>query len=488
MQIRLLTLVAVMLFAAQTAFAQSGEPHLYFFTSPNCGPCRQVEPEIHLLVSKNYPVTIVDINQRQDLARQFNVNRTPVTILVSDNKVAGRKAGLIDARTIAGWFQTANATRAQSKLVENKSAGPAAAPARNRIAPARNTAPTKTRPEMSAAGISSTVHRGTRTPNSDTEFNAMRATVRLKVEDPKGISFATGTVIHSQNGECLVLTCGHVFRDARGTGTITGDLGFEGSQLKTYPGKLVTYDAGPRDIGLVIIETGYDIPAVTLAPPSFPIQRGDQVFTLGCDHGQDATIRRTRIKNQALYDQAKKYDIYGRPVDGRSGGGLFTAGGQLIGVCNAAAVEVDEGVYTSLENIYGQIAKVNLTHLFEPNRAIARQLPPQSPTQRDLRGLVSTNRGGLETNPAGHFNPQPKGGPLTIADTQVIVVLQSKSRPEQTETLIIKHPTQEFLAQLRAQQSSGPDNREDRFAELRREMPRVPKPGNRQQFRAQSPR
>jgi S1-C subfamily serine protease len=51
-------------------------------------------------------------------------------------------------------------------------------------------------------------------------------------------------------------------------------------------------------------------------------------------------------------------------VDGRSGGGLFNEQGELIGVCNAAAVEVDEGIYTALETIHWQIAAVDLEHLF----------------------------------------------------------------------------------------------------------------------------
>ena len=72
-----------------------------------------------------------------------------------------------------------------------------------------------------------------------------------------------------------------------------------------------------------------------------------------------------KSKNRAAYDGAIKYDIYGRPVDGRSGGGLFNEKGELIGICNAAAVEVDEGIYTALETMHWQIAQVNLEHLFQ---------------------------------------------------------------------------------------------------------------------------
>jgi S1-C subfamily serine protease len=176
----------------------------------------------------------------------------------------------------------------------------------------------------------------------------MAATVRLKVEDPEGISYATGTVIHSRPGEALVLTCGHVFRDALGKGVITAEFGFDTGAIKTAPGQLIHYDAKARDIGLVAIQTQGTLTPIDVAAADATVARGDRSFSIGCDHGEPPTIRHTAIKNRARYDGEIKYDIYGRPVDGRSGGGLFTEDGQLIGVCNAAAVEVDEGIYSGV--------------------------------------------------------------------------------------------------------------------------------------------
>jgi thiol-disulfide isomerase/thioredoxin len=469
--------VVVVLVSSGLVAQDDGQPQLYFFTNPGCGPCKQVKPEINLLISKGYPVTIVDTTQRPDIAQQFRVDRTPVTLLVSNNQIAGRKAGYVDARTIVGWFDSARATETKAVARDSKTGNGVARPLR------------ATRSD--ASKISSTVHRGTRQPSGQTEYNAMRATVRLKVEDPEGISFATGTVIHSNNGESLVLTCGHVFREVGNRGKVTADIGFEGNETKTVPGKLVSYNSGSKDIALVVIQPGFDIPSVSVAPRAFQVSDGDQVFTLGCDHGEDATIRRTRIKRQAFYSspetpnvKAKKYDIFGRPVDGRSGGGMFTAGGQLIGVCNAAAVEVDEGVYTALDNIHWQLAQVNLSHLFQPEQAIARleSNPPAENTEAQrVRPLNRPNTLGVATRPVSRLT-QPSD---ESEDTQVIVILQSKSNPGQTETLIIEHPTTEFLEQLRAEQDGGFDNR---IAQLRKEMPVMQKPGNSQQIRAQSPR
>lgn len=482
--------LATVLCAVNGSIAQqNGQPHLYFFTNPGCGPCKQVEPEIQLLISKGYPVSIVDTNQRPDIAQQFNVDRTPTTILVADNSIAGRHAGLIDARTIVDWFDAANATQRQdseTRSVPARNASHSVQPAVESSEPSRS--------DLDASEISSTVHQGTRQPKGQAEFAAMQATVRLKVEDDAGISFASGTVIHCQNGECLVLTCGHVFRESSGKGVITADIGFETSTPQTFAGRLVSYNTGSKDVALVVVKTGFDLPAVRLAPATFPIASGDQVFALGCDRGQDATIRRTRIKRQAFYssketpnDKAKKYDIYGRPVDGRSGGGLFTAGGQLIGVCNAAAVEVDEGVYTSLENIYWQLAQVNLSHLFEPSQRIATAPRNDQDGSHGIRGqVVQPLRRGLDQpaiTPVERFSPTP----MSADDTQIIIVLQSKSAPGQAETLVIDRPSQELINQLRSE-GRGSSRDSDRMAQLRREMPAVDAPQGSLQYRAQSQR
>src|SRR5205814_9398574 len=42
------------------------------------------------------------------------------------------------------------------------------------------------------------------------------ATVRLRVEDTKGGSVGTGTIIDSRSGDALVITSGHLFRDSQG--------------------------------------------------------------------------------------------------------------------------------------------------------------------------------------------------------------------------------------------------------------------------------
>jgi hypothetical protein len=59
------------------------------------------------------------------------------------------------------------------------------------------------------------------------------------------------------------------------------------------------------------------------------------------------------------------YTVPGRPLDGRSGGGLFTADGQLIGLCKWAVTDADEGVYAGLAAVHKHLAKAGLQSVFE---------------------------------------------------------------------------------------------------------------------------
>jgi hypothetical protein len=319
----------------------------------------------------------------------------------------------------------------------------------------------------------------------------MQATVRLRVEDNGGTGYATGTIIHRVENEALVLTCGHVFRDSNGQGKINVDLGFQSGEPVTVVGNLISFDARAHDIALVAIPCPLPVQPVPVAPEALVLQTGDQAFSVGCDQGAAPTIRTTTLKAVTRYSGVAKYDIVGRPADGRSGGGLFTSAGQLIGVCNAAAVEIDEGIYTGLESVYWQFASSNLTHLFRPQTAplpnaatlqlasdptsqswrpgtmdaVARSVASESPVHN------VTSRGDL----SGTDHTAP--GPLSIAKTglpgagsdlpvEMIVVIRS-SDPSRDATFSVQNPDPQMIRELaKASQESSQQQAVQRLAKL----------------------
>ena len=376
------------------------DTHLYFFTSQGCAPCEVVKPAIAKLDAAGYPVTTVDIRTSPDWASHFRVTKTPTVIMVRNQQIVGRHAGILPHSELLQWFATSgyvlpgtseSAPLAQKSGIAVASFADQSVDSSHAVAKSNTgkfdeannsfspiaSLQSSTNQAQSTNGEfkSATLHKGTTQPANDSERIALEATVRIKVEDPKGFSYATGTVVHSHQNESLVVTCGHVFRESRGTGTISCEYGFADSQISVASGELIFYDAEARDIALLVMKTnGDNITPVEIASKQTSIEKGTDAFSIGCDHGESPTIRDTRIKNRAAYDGAIKYDIYGRPVDGRSGGGLFTDDGRLIGVCNAAVVDVDEGIYTALDTIHWQFEHTNLAHLFGPATASSSPL------------------------------------------------------------------------------------------------------------------
>jgi hypothetical protein len=265
---------------------------------------------------------------------------------------------------------------------------------------------------------------------------------------------------------------------------ITADVNWLEPKPTTVSGELIDFDAGPADVALVAIRTGVDFPAVSIGPRNIVLGRGDQVFSIGCDKGSPPTIRRTRIKNNAKYDGAEKYEIFGRPVDGRSGGGLFTSGGQIIGVCNAAAVNEDEGIFSSIGNLHDELIKSDLAHLFEAptsppsigvgpaTQAVAAAQPafPNVPYE-----MVPLKSGLPIQEPVGMRNVENFQSQPTFAtdEYEAIVVLRSRSNPAQTTTVVIDRPTSAFLSLL-AESQNQDRTTERELAELREAMPQLP--------------
>ena len=173
---------------------------------------------------------------------------------------------------------------------------------------------------------------------SDAELATV--SVRLRIEDPEGWSVGSGTLIDARQGEALILTCGHIFRESKGKGRIEVDL-FGANAGQRIPGRLRCYDLD-RDVGLVCIRVAGAVRMARVAPPGLPLRVGDAIATVGCDHGGPPLVRHTRVTALGKYlgpsnlAGVANVEIAEVPQVGRSGGGLFTADGLVIGVCNAA--------------------------------------------------------------------------------------------------------------------------------------------------------
>ena len=240
------------------------------------------------------------------------------------------------------------------------------------------------------------------------------STVRIRIQEPQQESVGTGTIIDSHNGQALVLTCGHLFRESQGKAKITVET-FLGGQITSYPAILVDFQAKDMDIGLVAFRPNMEVPVATLIPKNRKLAEGQTVFSWGCDRGALPSRYDSKITKLNRYLGAPNIEVAGQPVEGRSGGGLFDESGELIGVCYAADPELQEGLYNGAEVVYYQLAKLGLHRLFnertgeQPNtNNLARNIAPNrtAPPTSELTVLLMGSDGKQEQLHITQPNPQ----------------------------------------------------------------------------------
>jgi thiol-disulfide isomerase/thioredoxin len=382
-------LVAKPAAANPAAAARSGEVVLLDFAASWCGPCKQMAPIVADIAAAGWVVRPVDVDRETDLVRRFGVTGVPCYILL----VKGHEVGRINGATTRGELEallakaaaplgaTPPVAAASTTAEEPPIAGvpvplaqaeahlatdsPATMPVRTPPAEPsmpRAFTPVSARPEPAAAPAAAVATAGDSGSRAALEQRLLATTARLRVEDSSGVSWATGTVIDCRQGEALILTCGHVFRDSQGKGRIEVDL-FGPQGPRGVAGQVISWDL-KRDLALVSIFTEATIEPVRVGGTDRATPVGAAVVTVGCNGGKDPTIHHSRITAVDKYLGPSNLQVAGQPVQGRSGGGLFAIDGTLIGVCNAADPADNEGLFAALPSIHDQLDEAGLSFVY----------------------------------------------------------------------------------------------------------------------------
>lgn len=402
-----LPLTVRFLFAALVLFCPLccfGETVLLDFSSPTCGPCQQMRPVVHRLATDGIPVREIDITRQPQLAAQYRVTQVPTFIVAIDGRPVEQTVGYTSYEQLHSMvrrYLPAPSPRnsvipiGQSPDTDRTFANAdLSRPQTGRIVSLQDPTPRTPRPKAVANPFGNAPPRPSTatsgSPNSHHQ-SLLAATVKITVDDPQGKSVGTGTIVDARGGEALVLTCGHLFRTSAGKGPITITT-FQASASNaapgpSYAGSLIDYDL-ERDLALISLRPTSPVRAVEIASnDAQPLAPNVPVTSVGCNNGQNPTAIDSRVTSIDRYEGPSNVEVAGAPVEGRSGGGLFNAQGQLVGVCFAADPQGNEGLYASLRSIYAKLDSLQLSMIYQQGPAGPNvvQASASAPAQQEPR-------------------------------------------------------------------------------------------------------
>ena len=431
-----LFLVAVshLVFSTHLLLAQStGDCIALEFSSEGCEQCLNMHTTTDKAIQDGWVVRRFDTKKDPHIAMRWQIQNVPTTVLIRNGREVDRILGPVDYRELSRRMESASSVdsmRSLSEKVQSRSESSAAV--------VRGQSPLAMIPVASSAASAFATSQASSQASpgrlaSSPTLEAMsssdrnrESTVRIRIVEPNQDSVGTGTVIDMVNGEALVLTCGHLFRDIQGSASIIIDT-FVGGRTMSFPGTLVDFEASEMDIGLVAFRPSAAIPVARLIPKNRRLSEGQRVSSWGCNRGADPTPMVSQITKLNRYVGAPNVEVDGQPVEGRSGGGLFDERGELIGVCYAADPTLKEGLYSAADVVYHQLSKLGLQRLFN---------------ERNDEELASASVG-VPPVPSV-FNEPNKGRQEPIEMTVII-----KDRAGNQERIDIPQPSAQLMQAMR---------------------------------------
>lgn len=515
---------ALFAFFCAAAVSTSPDVVLLDFRSDNCGPCRAMDPLIHEMKAEGVPIRVVNVDREPSLAAQYGVRGIPCFVVVANGQEVTRQSGRCsrgelenmlrlgqaalggtnEAREPAPTKGTplqyikddatskpslkgaprgqANTSQALGQMVEiEKPRVP-----KTGIREVQERTPL---PDEGAKSAATTDPASTQPLPGSLRDELLQSSVRLILHDDRGRATGSGTIIDCREGEALILSCGHIFREWNSRGRVSVDF-FDESGERSVPARVVKYNL-KSDVALLAVTTRRKLHVARVASSRSRLQKGEAVLAAGCEHGADVEAFPTKITQIDKYLGPPNLCIAGQPKQGRSGGGLFNRQGHVIGVCNAADQEDNEGLYASLGAVHQLLDDAKLDFVYRedaPTPAFAREFerqlthePPTMPNRmptddredrlRNDQAIVTEARqptplqfpsntmpapafapNNSTNNSASHLAPANPGVNPTATNELVVIFRDDKTASAQGRVVHLRDVSADLMARLAAEE------------------------------------
>lgn len=389
-------MLALLMMMVDGASGETPDVQLLDFSASYCQPCKQMVPIIQAMDRDGFPVRQIDITEEHELARRFQVDRVPTLVLLVEGKEAKRFVGLTSsaelrremnsaARRLAEArgnqpmnelvTSTTNADLGQTSEVSAESSGEDDTDDTPTVG-TETKAPTladKFR-SLLPGGAKKAEPKTIRAQSPDGEGSqvalqqAFAATVRVKVtgtREKDGLTVqdvGTGTIVQSDKGQAVVLTCAHLFLGISKKDTKIVIEVFENGKATSYPGAVLggNHDS---DVAFLKFQTSKTLPSAVLTETTPGTAIGEELTSFGCNDGADPTPMETKLIAVNRYDGPDNLVCEKDPQGGRSGGGLFNKKGELVAICSCADRKRKEGLYMSHSTVLKLVEKLKLNSI-----------------------------------------------------------------------------------------------------------------------------
>jgi thiol-disulfide isomerase/thioredoxin len=350
------------------------------FSATWCPPCQSMVPIVERLQKQGYAIQKVDYDRNQQMAARYNVTHLPTFLLVVNGQVRQRFVGPMSENALRRMaasipIKKMNAAQAHPKLIPKTFPRPKPTP---------HTKASTAQPKRNDRIVRANDNREL-VSDPQRPVKPIAVCTRIRVRFGDTVDQGSGTVIYSEPGKTVILTCGHIFRGFNANSTIEVDL-FHSAEPQTFDAKLIKADLD-ADIGLISLSELTQFPVAPIAPHS--VQKGDHVYSIGCGAG-NAPSRLQHLVTSTDIFQPDFVECTGMPVQGRSGGGLFTRDGEVVGVCVLADPESRRGLYTSLRTMHRLLDRCNLSSI-APRPELDRAAPAFD-SERNPRAAIEPPR------------------------------------------------------------------------------------------------